>query len=188
VNGADRIAWPPSAHPCSGEKRKHWLIFMTRTSLSMISRGSPAWLPSVDRRYFEGTIERGFFRPAWNSALRNPQFVDRFRAFIEPVESAVDTIVEDMTELNSDIATRTLVHTDLNPSNVLVFNDMPYIIDWGTAHVGSFYPDLPHHLSTLDQAEVYRIAMEQRGYALDPTAFARSYAIAARYTGLRYLW
>ncbi|HEV2073901.1 MAG TPA: hypothetical protein VGR29_09695, partial [Thermomicrobiales bacterium] len=35
---------------------------------------------------------------------------------------------------------------------------------------------------------VYRIAMERRGYALGPTAFARSYTIAARYTGLRYLW
>jgi hypothetical protein len=65
---------------------------------------------------------------------------------------------------------------------------MPYTIDWGTAYVGSLYLDLPHHLSTLDQAEVYRIAMEQRGYALDPTVFARSYTIAARYTGLRYLW
>jgi hypothetical protein len=39
---------------------------------------------------------------------------------------------------------------------VLVDQGQPYFIDWQTAMRGPFYIDLPHHHSTLTQAEHYR--------------------------------
>ncbi len=115
------------------------------------------------------------------------EFVSRLEAFIEPVESCAATIIDEMTALNYGITPMTLVHTDINPSNVLIGKEMPYIIDWGSARLGSFYLDLPHHFSTLEQADEYRVAMADRGYDIERSAFARGHVSAARYTALRYL-
>jgi hypothetical protein len=146
------------------------------------------WLPRADREYFDWAIERHFFRPAWTTALQSPDFVDRFGSYLDIVERAANSIVDGMVTLDAGTSTRTLIHSDINPSNVLVVEDVPYIIDWGTAHVGSLYLDLPHHFSTLEQAETCRLAMAERGLAIDPDTFSRAYRIAARYTALRYIW
>jgi hypothetical protein len=145
------------------------------------------WLPMADATYVAWAMEQ-FFRPTWERARQ----VSRFRAHFGPVIAAVEhqaaTIVAAMTDLHNVTAWRTLVHTDLNPSNVLVWKGAPYLIDWGTAHVGALFLDLPHHFPALAQAEVYRIALAERGWDIDPGTFADAHCLAARYTGLRYLW
>ena len=85
-------------------------------------------------------------------------------------------------------APATLVHTDLNPSNVLVRRERPYVIDWQAAHAGPLHLDLPHHLHTVALAAGYRRALAARGVEIDASAFAVQYRTAARYTALRYLW
>jgi hypothetical protein len=146
------------------------------------------WLPATDRTYFDWAIERHFFRPAWDRAMADGRFAAEFGSLAADVESAAATIVDDMVRLADDDDLRTLVHTDINPSNVLVWQDAPYLIDWDTARLGTLFIDLPHHLSTREQAEDYRIALAERGTTIAPHAFTRGYATAARYTGLRYLW
>ena len=121
------------------------------------------WLPEAGREYYAWTIEEQFFRPAWQTALADPRFRERFASSLNVVEQAASTTIEEMTELSAVAEWRTLVHTDINPSNVLIVDGQPYIIDWGTARQGPLFLDLPHHLSTRAQAEDYRVALSQRG-------------------------
>jgi len=147
-----------------------------------------AWLPKVDRSYLEEMLFRRTWRPAWEQALANPAFVETFRTAIPRVEAAAATIVDDMVSLLDDAQARTLIHADINPSNVLVPEGTPYFIDWQSAMWGPLYLDLPHHHCTLAQAELYRRALGAHGYAVPPDVFAAHYRVAARYIGLRYMW
>ena len=146
------------------------------------------WLPTADRTYYQWAIEQQFFRWAWNKATTNRPFVDRFAPYLDAVEDAATHVIDEMVTLSADPRWTTLVHTDINPSNVLIFGDEPFIIDWDTARRGPLFLDLPHHLSTREQAEDYRMAAEQRGLTIDPDEFSTHYRVAARYTGLRYIW
>jgi fructosamine-3-kinase len=146
------------------------------------------WLPKVDRVYLEQMLFQRTWRPAWQQALSNPAFVETFRSAVPRVEAAAATIVEDMTSLLEDAQAQTLIHTDINPSNVLVQDGTPYFIDWQAAMWGPLYLDLPHHHCTLAQAELYRRALAAHGYAIPSDAFAAHYWVAARYIGLRYMW
>jgi thiamine kinase-like enzyme len=82
----------------------------------------------------------------------------------------------------------TLVHTDLNPSNVLQHAGGVYLVDWQAAHYGPAYLDVPHHFHTPALAEHYRAALAAQGRALAPRAFYARWRVAARYTALRYMW
>jgi len=146
------------------------------------------WLPRVDRDYLEDMLFGRTWRPAWEQALANPAFVETFQSAIPRVEAAAATIVDDMVSLLDDVQALTLIHADINPSNVLVQQGRPYFIDWQTTMWGPFYLDLPHHHCTLAQAELYRRALSARGYAIPQDAFAARYGVAARYIGLRYMW
>jgi aminoglycoside phosphotransferase (APT) family kinase protein len=146
------------------------------------------WLPKVDRRYLEEMLFQRTWRPAWEQALASPKFAETFRSAIPRIEAAATTIVEDMTSLLEDTQAHTLIHADINPSNVLVQQGTPYFIDWQSAMWGPLYLDLPHHHCTLAQAELYRRALGARGHAIPPDLFAAQYRVAARYIGLRYMW
>jgi Ser/Thr protein kinase RdoA (MazF antagonist) len=147
-----------------------------------------AWLPKVDRSYLEEMLFQRTWRPAWEQARSSAAFVETFQSAIPRVEAAAATIVDDMTSLLQDAQAQTLIHTDLNPSNVLVQDGRPYFIDWQVAMWGPLYLDLPHHHCTLAQADHYRRALAARGYPISPERFATHYRVAARYIGLRYMW
>jgi aminoglycoside phosphotransferase (APT) family kinase protein len=146
------------------------------------------WLPATDSAYFHRMIEQQAFRPAWQSALQRAAFRDRFAAVIDRVEAAASTIVADLAILTESPLPATLVHTDINPSNVLVHNHQPFLIDWDAAHRGTLYLDIPHHCHTLERAMIYRDALASLGVDIPEAEFAARYAVAARYTGLRYIW
>ena len=115
------------------------------------------------------------------SALSSGSYIDR-------VEGAAEAIVDEMTGLSEEEDALTLVHTDINPSNVLLLEGVPYIIDWEPAHYGPFYLDVPHHFFTPELAERYRVALAERGMTVAQSEFMRRFHIAARYTALRYMW
>ena len=150
--------------------------------------GTLAWLPKVNRGYLKEMLFQRTWRPAWEQALASPAFVETFHTAIPRVEAAAATIVEDMSSLLDDAQAQTLIHADINPSNVLVQQGKPYFIDWQTALWGPLYLDLPHHHGTLAQAEHYRRALAACGYTILPNVFAAHYRVAARYIGLRYMW
>jgi aminoglycoside phosphotransferase (APT) family kinase protein len=147
-----------------------------------------AWLPKVDRDYLEEMLFQRTWRPAWEQAVASPTFVETFRSAIPRVEAAAATIVDDMASLLDDAQAQTLIHADINPSNVLVQQGTPYFIDWQTAMWGPLYLDLPHHHCTLTQAELYRCTLAAHGYVIPSDSFAAHYRVAARYIGLRYMW
>jgi len=146
------------------------------------------WLPPADQTYYQWAIEQQFFRWAWNKAKANRAFVDRFAPHLDAVEDTAVHVIDEMVALSADPRWTTLVHTDINPSNVLILGDEPFIIDWDTARHGPLFLDLPHHLSTREQAEDYRLAAGHRGLTIDPDEFSTHYRAAARYTGIRYIW
>src|SRR4051794_35495659 len=146
------------------------------------------WLPQANRAYYTDAIWNQFWRPHWKQAVSDPSFCAQFKSDLDRVESAAETTVDEMAALYDEEDALTLVHTDINPSNVLLLGGVPYIIDWQSAHYGPFYLDVPHHLFTPELAEHYRVALAEQGISVSRTEFAQRFRIAARYTALRYMW
>jgi hypothetical protein len=146
------------------------------------------WLPRADRSYVTTYIEQRFWRPAWEQVVRDPTFVEIFGAMIPQVEAAASSIADEMEALYREGDTLTLVHSDLNPGNVMMYKNTPYFIDWEIPRYGSLYLDIPHLFPTLERAEYYRQALREAGTEIAPGDFAERYRIAAHFVGLRYLW
>ena len=151
-------------------------------------RDELAWLPLTSRAYFYGMIERQFFRPNWERAKADPTFVARFGDHIDEVDHVATHIVDDMVAIHDEENSLTLVHTDVNPGNVRLLGGKPYVIDWGTAHYGAFYIDIPHHFDTVERALIHHAALARRGIAIPEREYVERFRVAARYTGLRYIW
>jgi aminoglycoside phosphotransferase (APT) family kinase protein len=146
------------------------------------------WLPAMSASYIHDMLFVRAWQPAWERAVADPHFATTFQETIPRIEAAAATIVQDMQALLDEPAAQTLIHADLNPSNVLVDQGQPYFIDWQTAMRGPFYIDLPHHHCTLTQAEHYRQALAAQGHNISRQDFAERYLVAARYIGFRYMW
>lgn len=176
----DPISETELAREAAGLAAIHAANFQTHAALD--------WLPSMTTDYVQDMLFERTWRPAWETAVADDHFVATFQDAIPRVEAAAATIVEDMRELLSEPSAQTLIHADLNPSNVLVRDGQPYFIDWQTAQRGPFYIDLPHHHCTLPQAEHYRQALAAHEHIISQSDFSARYRIAARYIGLRYMW
>lgn len=148
----------------------------------------PGWLPAMSLAYVEDMLFARAWRPAWDAAVADARFAATFRDAIPRVEAAAAGILADMRALLDEPGSQTLIHADLNPSNVLVHSEQPYFVDWQTAMRGPLYIDLPHHHCTLEQAEHYRQALAARGHTISRADFAERYRVAARYIGFRYMW
>lgn len=146
------------------------------------------WLPKADRAYFARMIEEVYWRPHWARIVQDPKFYALFAPDLPLIEAAAATIVDDMVAIYDEADNLTLVHTDINPSNVLLLDGHPYFIDWHAAHYGPCYLDIPHHFFTPALAEYYRQALAKQGIDIPQTNFAERFRIAARYTALRYMW
>jgi thiamine kinase-like enzyme len=146
------------------------------------------WLPCLEPRYFHEVVLNQFWRPHWERVRRDSRFVREFADTLSVVERAAESMPAEMTALVNEDTSATLVHLDINPSNVLVCQGKPYYIDWMTAHYGPFYLDLPHHHCTLEQAEHYRVALGRYGVQISRADFADRYRVAAKHIALRYMW
>lgn len=146
-----------------------------------------SWLPRVDRRYALDHLDT-FWAPAWRRAVESESFRAEFGDRIAAVEAAAAGVAGEIEELIAQQGNLTLIHGDINPSNVLIADGEPHFIDWQAACLGPFYLDLPHHLFTPAMAEEYRRARETLGDTIDPDEFAAGYRAASHYIGLRYIW
>jgi thiamine kinase-like enzyme len=145
------------------------------------------WLPRLDREYIALQLHYRFWRPWWK-ALKNQDFVHTFKPYLMLLETAAQQIEEEMEVLYQDKEAWTLIHADIHPGNVLIWQDSPFFIDWATAHRGPFYLDLPRHFFPLERAEIYRQERERLGDHFSHADFCERYRIAARYIGLRKTW
>jgi aminoglycoside phosphotransferase (APT) family kinase protein len=146
------------------------------------------WLPRADKEYVRSMIEDVYWRPNWESAVEQNDFREEFADWLPRVEAAAGRVVEEMAALDEEADARTLVHTEVNPGNILIRDGRAFFIDWADAHLGSLYLDLPHHLSTLDIAERYRQELARLGVPISVSDFQDRYRVAARYAALRYMW
>lgn len=147
-----------------------------------------AWLPRTDHAYFTDFIVGHCWRPAWDRALADPAFVDSFGAYLPVVARAVQDLPHTMLALYHEGDVQTLIHTDIYYGHVLEHADRPWIIDWGQAHYGALYLDLPSHFRTLDQALCYRDSLADHGVAIPRDHFVARYRRAAQFVAIRYLW
>jgi Phosphotransferase enzyme family len=146
-----------------------------------------AWLPRIDRHYVRDKISR-FWEPAWQRAVEDREFRQEFGNCISTVEDTAVNVADEIARVSENEETLSLIHGDINPSNVLITNGGPRFIDWQTACIGPFYLDLPHHLSTPALAGGYLSARASLGVTIAPTDFSIGFRAAAHYIGLRYIW
>jgi len=180
---------PSSLDPITDEALQAEARGLAAIHAANLGRGEALdWLPRIDRSYFAGYVIAHCWRPHWQKAVANPAFRQQFGGFIPKVETAANRMVDEMSAVAAEPQCQTLVHTDINPSNVLVHRGRPFYIDWQVAHYGPFYMDLPHHFCTREQAEHYRAALAALGREIPAPHFTDRYRAAARCIGFRYLW
>jgi hypothetical protein len=150
--------------------------------------GELPWLPRLDARWAEELVVERVWQPRWRIGLDQPGLGDLLQPYREPVERRAAGLRGELQALLDLSGLQTLIHTDVNPSNVRVLGSRVYFIDWQTPHYGPLFLDLPHHFCTPEQAEYYRLALSDRGVPLSASRFAGCYRRAARIIGLRYLW
>ncbi|XEC94195.1 phosphotransferase family protein [Paenibacillus tarimensis] len=165
-------------------KELHALAFIHHANLG--KREQLSWLAPADQNHIYTMIHERW-RAAWKVAKNNEQFMDEFGIYVPTVESVARSITDDMIRVLNDERTHTLIHNDLNPGNVLVYNNEDVMfIDWEEARYGSLLLDVPLRF-TVEQAEDYRDALASLGHEIPHSLFIRQYKMAARYLGLRYM-
>jgi aminoglycoside phosphotransferase (APT) family kinase protein len=179
---------PTSLEPVTETVVRHEAAGLAAIHAANWGRADLDWLPRADRAYYAQMIEQIAWRPAWEQAVADPGFHALFGPELPRIEAAAATIVDEMAALTAEADTLTLVHSDINPGNVLLRDEVPYFIDWEAVHYGPCYLDVPHHFFTPELAEYYRAALAAQGLVLPAAHFAERWRIAARYTALRYMW
>lgn len=147
----------------------------------------PAWLPRMDRRYVRSHLS-DFWEPAWTRAVADSAFRREFGSSITAVEAAAARVADEIEQLADDRRQLSLLHGDINPSNVLIAGESPWLVDWQAACYGPFCLDLPQHFHTLALAQEYRRARTELGDRFSEAHFAAGFRTAAHYIGLRSIW
>lgn len=166
------------------KKELHALAYIHKTNHGL--RGELSWLPLANRDHIEKMVyER--WKPAWEEAKNNEQFIETFGKYIPEVEAISNSIANDIEVVLNDESSHTLIHNDLNPGNVLVHNNNDvFFIDWEEARYGSFYLDIPLRFE-LNKAKEYREVLASLGLETPIERFEKQYVIASRYLGIRFM-
>lgn len=149
-------------------------------------RSELSWLPLANHDHIEKMIF-GRWKPAWEEAKNNEQFIETFGEYIPEVEDVLGSIINDIDVVLNDESSHTLIHNDLNPGNVLVHNnDDVFFIDWEEARYGSFFLDIPLRFQW-NQAIEYREVLASIGIEIPIERFEKLYVLASRYLGIRFM-
>jgi len=144
------------------------------------------WAPPADRGFYEGGYVLKTWRDCWYELLKDMDFKSEFGQYCQPLETAAVDFLAAMGELWDEGKTLTLIHGDLHDGNVLSENGKPFIVDWGQAHYGSFYIDLPN-LFSAEVIPFYLQALADLGCEIPRHEFMRRYRQAGRYVGFKYI-
>lgn len=167
------------------KREQQALAYIHTTNLGL--KKEIPWLPFADRNHIQNMINERW-RPAWEVAKNNEQFVEVFGSYIPIVEEVSKSIIEEIEIVLNDESSHTLIHNDLNPGNVLIHNNNDvFFIDWEEARYGSFYLDIPIRFSDFKQAENYREVLGSLGKEIPYAQFKKQFTIASRYLGIRYM-
>ena len=151
-------------------------------------RGELAWLPELDAAYLEGFIVESCWRPAWQRAQANPDFMREFGSGFAAVEVSVQTLTHDLLHFSAHHELQTLAHTDVYHGHIFRQGQRAVVIDWGQARYAPPFLDLGDTFGTPEAAQLYRTALARRGVLLDDPTFEEGHRLARRFAGVRYLW
>jgi len=166
------------------KKELHALAYIHKTNYGL--KEELSWLPLANRDHIEKMIY-GRWKPAWEAAKNNEQFIEAFGQYIPEVEAISNSIANDIEVVLNDDSSHTLIHNDLNPGNVLVHNNNDvFFIDWEEARYGSFFLDIPLRFELI-KAREYREVLASLGLETPIERFEKLYMIASRYLGIRFM-
>jgi hypothetical protein len=161
-----------------------------------------SWLPRADPAFVDAFIINACWRAAWQALLVGGEYIDgfgerygppkpggnflaTFATYTQPPEAAAARFLATVTELWDEGDSLTLVHADFHGDHVRMDADRAYIIDWGFAHYGSLYLDLPNYFSR-DDVVLYRDALAALGHAIPLDTFLARYDAVRPYPGFKY--
>ncbi|MBN9388747.1 MAG: phosphotransferase [Chloroflexi bacterium] len=145
-----------------------------------------SWLPVTDAAFYNTFIVGKSLWPFWEGSLKVPEFVERFGHLTPVIEETEQRFLRFAQTLWEEGDSLTLVHADLHSGHVMADQGQPYFIDWGQAHYGSLYFDLPNYFSAQEALE-YRVALARLGHEIPQKDFLERYHEAGRYVGFKYL-
>ncbi|HZG67910.1 MAG TPA: phosphotransferase, partial [Herpetosiphonaceae bacterium] len=160
------------------------------------------WLPRADASFVAQWIIETCWREPWQRVLAGKEYVDaygnhwgpakpggdfraEFGAYTQPLEAAAGRFVQAMAELWDEGDSLTLIHADFHSAHVRTYDSRDYVIDWGFAHYGSFYVDLPNYFSR-EEALVYRDELAKLGHDIPRDTFLARYDAISPYPGFKY--
>ncbi len=161
-----------------------------------------SWLPRADAGFAAEWIVHACWRDPWQHVLAGDEYVDAFGnhwgppkaggdfaaqlgAYTQPLEGAAARFVEAVARLWDEGDSLTLIHADFHGDHARLFEDHEYIIDWGFAHYGPLYIDLPNYF-TRDDALLYRDALAELGHEIPADVFLTNYDAVRPYPGFKY--
>ena len=161
-----------------------------------------SWLPRADPAFVDAFIINACWRTAWQELLADGEFIDgygnrhgpprpggnfpgTFAPYTQPLEAAAARFLATVSELWDEGDSLTLIHGDFHGDHARMKGDRAYIIDWGTAHYGSLYLDLPNYFSR-DDVVLYRDALAELGHAIPLDIFLARYDAVRPYPGFKY--
>lgn len=148
------------------------------------NRGDAQHLPWM-RRLNSSTFF-SWWRPAWQAALADADFVRAFEPYVSAMEPAAERFAQVLDQLWQENNLLTLLHTDLSAWHVLVDQDHVYLIDWEQVRYGPCYLDLPNFF-TLQTVSVYYQALCTRNAAPDYVTFLEHFHATWSFVGLKYM-
>ncbi len=191
------------ARPAPGERARQAARTLAAIHHAALGRVDELpWLPRADPAFFARWLIDACWRRGWQRALAGEGHVDaygrhfgppkpggafaaEFAAYTQPLEEAAARFLRDMTALWEAGDSLTLVHADFHDEHVRSRGGRAYVIDWGQAHYGPLYVDLPNYFSR-DEALLYRGALAELGHDLPPDEFLARYDAASPYPGFKY--
>jgi hypothetical protein len=160
-----------------------------------------AWLPRADVAFAEQWLIEKCWRAPWQRVMAGEPFTNvygqswgpitpggdfeaEFAAYTRPLEAAA-RFVQTMAELWAQGDALTLIHADFHDHHARTYGGRDYVIDFGFAHYGPLYIDLPNYF-TRDEALLYRDALAELGHDIPQATFLANYDAIHPYPGFKY--
>jgi Phosphotransferase enzyme family len=161
-----------------------------------------SWVPHADRAMLEPFLIERCWRQGWQSLLADGPFIqfdgqhldphapthafsEQFARYTEPIERRAEQLLAMADELWELGEALTLIHGDFHNEQVGLLGETVRVIDWGFAHYGPLYLDLPN-VFTREEALIYRGALAAHGHNIPHDRFLACYDAMRAYPGFKY--
>lgn len=164
--------------------------------------GELSWVPRADRGMLELFLIERCWRQGWQSLLSGgplvtpageiletptptDTFSEQFAGYTKPITQRAEQLLAMVDLLWATDEALTLIHGDFHSSQVGLLDEQVRVIDWGFAHYGPLYLDLPN-VFTREEALIYRDALAAHGHDIPRDRFLACYDATRAYPGFKY--